>query len=199
MPHWQSHTKVMAEIGRKRQGEGHAKQDKNCKASGADEQSQTLREPKLGEAPVHPTARTEMARKRQGEEHAEQENKRKALRTMGVQPCPTKREVTQPAAKRFDYVCPFCNVAVSSNVRSGQVDQRRGCGKQFQVKDGQVAAKKFVYRCPFRDGTVASNVTSGQIDHHGTCGNRFEVQNGLLSNRTQRHARKCPLCRTTVW
>ena len=39
----------------------------------------------------------------------------------------------------FHYTCPFCEAAVSSIVRSGQVDHRRHCGNRFQVKDGCAA------------------------------------------------------------
>jgi hypothetical protein len=42
-------------------------------------------------------------------------------------------------------------------------------------------------------------VKVGQLDHRGACGNRFYVQNGVVSNRTQQHAHKCPLCGTVVW
>ena len=41
----------------------------------------------------------------------------------------------------FDYICPFCAAAVSSLVRSGQVNHRRHCGNRFRVKDGCVVTQ----------------------------------------------------------
>ena len=92
-----------------------------------------------------------------------------------TQATPTAAQTTNaPAAKlagqtaaeeMFRYACPFCDVSVTSTVRTGQVDHRRACGKKFRVKDGHVAAKNLAYACPFCNGTVASNVRTGQIDH----------------------------------
>eukprot|EP00435_Cladocopium_sp_Y103_P002999 s593_g1.t1 len=153
----------------------------------------------------------EIARKRKLDERAAEEYQRKAARAeeqvqtrrkpsvAHADPLPTEGTVMQAAAIRFHYVCPFCKAAVSSSIRCGQVDHRRACGKQFQVKDGHVAAKEFVYTCPYCEGTVASNVKTGRVDHRGTCGNQFQVLNSAVSNATRQHAHACPLCRTVVW
>ena len=99
----------------------------------------------------------------------------------------------------FDYICPFCAAAVSSLVRSGQVNHRRHCGNQFRVKDGCVVTQKMVYRCPFCDGTVQSNVTTGRIDHRSVCGSQFWVRTGKVTDATRRHPHTCPQCGTVVW
>ena len=99
----------------------------------------------------------------------------------------------------FHYICPFCDVAISSGVRSGMVDHRHQCGHQFRVHDGRITAKKQAYRCPFCDGIVASSVMTGQINHRSVCGNRFYVKSGKVSEGTRQHAHKCPQCQTVVW
>ena len=97
------------------------------------------------------------------------------------------------------YTCPFCEAAVSSIVRSGQVDHRRHCGNRFQVKDGCVVAKKMVYQCPFCDGKVSSNVMSGQINNRSVCGSQFYVKKGKVSDATRKHMHTCPRCQAAVW
>ena len=92
----------------------------------------------------------------------------------------------------FHYTCPFCEAAVSSIVRSGQVDHRRHCGNRFQVKDGCVVTKKMVYQCPFCDGKVSSNVMTGQVNHGSVCGNRFQVTDGCVV--TKKMVYQCPFC-----
>ena len=99
----------------------------------------------------------------------------------------------------FHYICPFCDVAISSSVRSGMVNHRNQCGHQFRVQDGRVTAKKLAYRCPFCNGSVASSVMTGQITHRSVCGNRFYVKSGKVSEGTRQHAHKCPQCQTVVW
>ena len=99
----------------------------------------------------------------------------------------------------FHYICPFCDVAISSSVRSGMVDHRNQCGHQFRVQDGRVTAKKLAYRCPFCGGNVASNVMTGRIDHRSVCGNRFYVKSGKVSEGTRQHAHTCPQCQSVVW
>ena len=99
----------------------------------------------------------------------------------------------------FNYICPFCDVAISSGVRSGMVDHRHECGHQFRVHDGRVTAKKLAYRCPFCDGIVASSVMTGRINHGSVCGNRFYVKSGKVSEGTRQHAHTCPQCQTVVW
>jgi len=143
-------------------------------------------------------------RNARGEGDATQESKCKALRAeepraaspMEAQPHPTEELLKQAATKPFHYVCPFCQVAVGSTIRSGHVDHRNVCGKRFQVKDGHVAAKEFVYSCPFCEGTVASKLKTGQINHRGTCGNRFYVQDGQVAAKEYIYA--CPFCDGTV-
>ena len=66
----------------------------------------------------------------------------------------------------FHYICPFCDVAISSSVRSGMVNHRNQCGHQFRVHDGRVTAKKLAYRCPFCNGIVASRLGRSTI---GAC------------------------------
>jgi hypothetical protein len=99
----------------------------------------------------------------------------------------------------FHYTCPFCEAAVSSIVRSGQVDHRRHCGNQFQVKDGCVVTKKMVYQCPFCDGKVSSNLMTGQVDHRNVCGSRFYVKTSKVSDATRKHMHICPRCQAAVW
>ena len=99
----------------------------------------------------------------------------------------------------FHYTCPFCEAAVSSSVRSGQVNHRRHCGNRFQVKDGCVVTKKMVYQCPFCDGKVSSNVMSGQVDHRSVCGSQFYVKTGKVSDATRKHMHTCPRCQAAVW
>ena len=99
----------------------------------------------------------------------------------------------------FHYTCPFCEAAVSSIVRSGQVDHRRHCGHRFQVQDGCVVAKKMVYQCPFCDGKVSSNVMSGRINHRSVCGSQFYVKQGKVSDATRKHMHTCPRCQAAVW
>ena len=41
---------------------------------------------------------------------------------------PTKAAEAMAKGKIFQYVCPHCNQAVSSTIRTGQVDHRRTCG-----------------------------------------------------------------------
>ena len=101
--------------------------------------------------------------------------------------------------KTFEYTCPFCNGAVRSGVRSGLVNHRKHCGKQFRVTDGCVRNKRMAYRCPFCDAIVASTVMTGQVDHRSVCGNRFYVRGGSVSNTTRQHAHTCPQCQTVVW
>ena len=100
----------------------------------------------------------------------------------------------------FRYVCPFCHGVVTSRVRTGPVDHRTACGKQFRVRDGCVASKKaFVYGCPFCGGNVVSNLKTGRINHRTVCGNQFYVQEGVVSVQTRQHPHSCPACGTVVW
>ena len=112
---------------------------------------------------------------------------------------PAKLAGQTAAEDIFHYACPFCEVSVTSTVRTGQVNHRRVCGKFFRVKDGHVAAKNLVYACPFCNGTVASNVRTGQIDHRTVCGNQFCVKEGTVSTQTRQHPHTCPACQTVVW
>ena len=112
---------------------------------------------------------------------------------------PAKLAGQTAAEEIFHYACPFCEVSVTSTVRTGQVNHRRVCGKFFRVKDGHVAAKNLVYACPFCNGTVASNVRTGQIDHRTVCGNQFCVKEGTVSTQTRQHPHTCPACQTVVW
>ena len=99
----------------------------------------------------------------------------------------------------FHYTCLFCEAAVSSIVRSGQVDHRRHCGNRFQVKDGCVLTKKMVYQCPFCDGKVSSNVMTGQVNHRSVCGSQFYVKTGKVSDATPKHMHTYPRCQAAVW
>ena len=99
----------------------------------------------------------------------------------------------------FQYVCPFCQGAVTSTVRTGQVNHRSACGKLFRVREGCVDSKAFVYGCPFCGGKVISNVETGQINHRTVCGNQFYVQEGAVSGQTRQHPHNCPACSTIVW
>ena len=88
----------------------------------------------------------------------------------------------------FRYVCPFCHGVVTSRVRTGPVNHRRVCGKQFRVRDGCVASKKaFVYGCPFCGGNVESNLKTGRINHRTVCGNHFYVHEGVVTVQTRQH------------
>ena len=99
----------------------------------------------------------------------------------------------------FHYTCPFCEAAVSSIVRSGQVNHRRHCGNRFQVKDGCVVTKTMVYQCPFCDGKVSSNVMTGKINHRSVCGSQFYVKTGKVSEAMRKHMHICPRCQAAVW
>ena len=109
---------------------------------------------------------------------------------------PRKQENAVPG--KFLYDCPFCNVGVTSSVRTGQVDHRKVCGHFLRVRDGKLALKVYNYVCPFCGGHVASNVKTGQVNHRGVCGNRFYVETGEVK-KTRHHAHKCPDCQTRVW
>ena len=89
----------------------------------------------------------------------------------------------------FHYICPFCDVAISSSVRSGMVNHRNQCGHQFRVHDGRVTAKKLAYRCPFCNGIVASRLGRSTI---GAC-----VATGFTS-KAARSARGCDNMRTNA-
>ena len=115
------------------------------------------------------------------------------------QPRAPGRSPEKNNCKTFEYTCPFCNGAVRSSVRSGIVNHRKHCGKQFRVTDGCVRNKQMAYRCPFCDATVASSVMTGQVNHRSVCGNQFYVRNGRVSNTTRQHAHTCPQCQTVVW
>ena len=112
---------------------------------------------------------------------------------------PAKLAGHTAAEEMFQYACPFCEVSVTSTVRTGQVNHCRVCGKFFRVKDGHVAAKNLVYACPFCNGTVASNVRTGRINHRTVCGNQFYVNEGTVSTQTRQHPHTCPACQTVVW
>ena len=110
------------------------------------------------------------------------------------------KEVGQKEEKRkYRYVCPFCESAVPTSVRTGNVDHRHACGHQFRVREGRVATKAFVYICPFCSGKVGSSVKTGRINHGTVCGNQFYVQEGAVRAATRHHPHKCPSCHTTVW
>ena len=56
----------------------------------------------------------------------------------------------QPIAT-YDYVCPFCNNSCQSRVRTGEVDHRNHCGKQFMVANGIVVSAPdggYKHKCP---------------------------------------------------
>ena len=79
------------------------------------------------------------------------------------QPRAPGRSPEENNCKRFEYTCLFCNGVVRSRVRSGPVNHRKHCSKQFRVTDGRVRNKQMAYRCPFCDATVASSVMTGQM------------------------------------
>ena len=105
----------------------------------------------------------------------------------------------QARKKLFEYTCPFCGDAVSSNVRTGQVDHRRSCGNQFSVRDGHMVAKSYVYVCPFCNGNVLSNTRTGRINHRTVCNNQFYVKDGHVSKTTRQYPHSSPVCHRIVW
>ena len=105
------------------------------------------------------------------------------------------RHATQ-RGKSFQYVCPACHQSVISSIRTGQVNHRRTCGHQFQVKDGVVAEKSIAYTCPFCKGLVNSNVKTGKINHRGVCGYEFAVQDGVVAKKS--FVYQCPFCNGLV-
>ena len=110
---------------------------------------------------------------------------------------PTKNQNEAPGG--FRYECPFCHVAVTSSLRTGQIDHRHACGRLFRVREGRVAGKAFVYVCPFCTGEITSNVKTGRIDHRSVCGNQFYVEAGAVKAQTRQYPHKCPSCRAVVW
>ena len=93
-----------------------------------------------------------------------------------------------------EYVCPHCSEAVTSTVRTGQVNHRRRCGNRFRVKDARVMAKGYVYLCPFCNGEILSDTKTGQINHRSVCGNQFYVKEGCVSRVAKAHVYMCPFC-----
>ena len=61
------------------------------------------------------------------------------------------------------YRCPFCQQPCYSLVRTGRIDHRSHCGKQFWVKDGVITGRIYQHKCPKCGATVASSKTSGQL------------------------------------
>ena len=86
-------------------------------------------------------------------------------------------------AKGHVYICPFCNGESVSNTKTGQIDHRSVCGKQFYVKEGRASggAKAYVYTCPLCSKETLSNTKTGQA---------ILCEGGP---RQQRDAEPCPL------
>ena len=135
-----------------------------------------------------------------GKREADQKRKRDNDGTQQANAARKGSAEKQADLELFRYVCPFCHGVVTSTVRTGPVNHRTACGKQFRVRDGRVASKKaFVYGCPFCGGIVVSNVKTGQMDHRTVCGNNFYVQEGAVSAQTRQHPHSCPACGMVVW
>ena len=114
----------------------------------------------------------------------------------GAETGPANEANAAQKKKSFQYFCPACEKAVTSQIRTGQVDHRRACGNTFSVRDGQVAEKSYAYVCPACKGKVASNVKTGKIDHRRICGNRFSVKDGVVQEKA--YAYVCPACKGKV-
>ena len=65
------------------------------------------------------------------------------------------------------YTCPHCSADVESGVWSGTVHSRRHCGRNFQVREGQVvrreAGARYEHACPTCGATVQSSTRQGRI------------------------------------
>ena len=85
--------------------------------------------------------------------------------------------------KAYVYICPACKGNVASDVKTGKIDHRTVCGKQFSVRDGVVKEKAYVYICPACKGNVASDVKTGQVDHRRVCGKQFSVKDGVVKEK----------------
>ena len=71
----------------------------------------------------------------------------------------------QPIAT-YDYVCPFCNNSCQSRVRTGEVDHRNHCGKQFMVANGIVVSAPdggYKHKCPKCGVYVTSKKKNGRV------------------------------------
>ena len=110
-----------------------------------------------------------------------------------------KAQAADKATQVFCYVCPFCQGAADSRIKSGKVDHRHVCGHQFRVLCGQIVGAtkvQHVYTCPFCEGSVRSSVRTGQINHRSVCGHQFYVKDGAVGDR--QYAYTCPFCQVTV-
>ena len=74
---------------------------------------------------------------------------------------------------------------MASDVKTGQINHRTVCGKQFSVKDGVVKEKAYVYVCPACKRNVASNVKTGQIESNGLWEPVFCERRGCEGERWQ--------------
>ena len=93
---------------------------------------------------------------------------------------PAKGGKAAQKRKFCEYICPHCSEAVSSSVRTCQVNHRRRCGNRFRVQDARIVAKAYVYICPFCNVECLSDTKTGQIDHRSVCGNQFYVKEGRV-------------------
>ena len=59
--------------------------------------------------------------------------------------------------------CPFCTVAVASNVHTGQVHHCRACGNKFRVHSSGVSGRIHKHACPRRGTIVSSSQVAGRI------------------------------------
>ena len=134
-----------------------------------------------------------------GKSQANQKRKREKERPQQANAARKGCTEKQDDPETFRYVCPFCQGAVTSRVRTGEVDHRSACGKRFRVCEGCVVSTAFVYGCPFCGGNVRSKLKTGQMDHRTVCGNQFYVQDGAVDKKTRQHPHNCPACGTVVW
>ena len=63
----------------------------------------------------------------------------------------------------YEYICPFCQCSCHSAVRTGQIDHRAACNRQFRVLDGVVAGRQHEHKCPQCSAHVWSTKLSGRI------------------------------------
>lgn len=87
----------------------------------------------------HAPAKSPLAKRQQEDKGAE----------AGAEAAPGKDARAQATSKEtsFQYVCPTCQKSVTTNIQTGEVDQRRACGHRFRVRNGHVVAKAYAYAC----------------------------------------------------
>ena len=88
------------------------------------------------------------------------------------------------AARKCNYVCPFCKGHVASKLKTGQIDHRTVCGNRFYVKEGTVSAqtRQHPQRCPACHSVVWSTLLFGRIQatHNTPSGKQCPTKSWLV-------------------